>query len=71
MLIAVIVKQIASVKDMGVIIHFSFLLVEKKFMTVFPKKKTAKNIHAILVALFDINTGSILPAARMIYNAKP
>ena len=40
-LIAVIVKQIAATNDIGVIMYFSFLLVEKKFMTVFPINKAA------------------------------
>ena len=51
------VKQIASTKDMGVIMHFSFLLGEKKFITVFPKKKTAKHMHATFVVLSDMNMG--------------
>ena len=65
------VKQIASTKDMGVIMHFSFLLGEKKFITVFPKKKTAKHMHATFVALFDMNIGQIFPAARRMYSANP
>lgn len=51
--------------------HFSFLLVEKKFMTVFPKKKIAKHMHATFVALSDMNMGNTFPAARRIYSANP
>ena len=40
--IAVIKKQTAAPKDIGVITNFSFLLGEIIFITVLQKKKTAK-----------------------------
>ena len=42
MQIPTIRKQTALINDIGAITTFSFLLGEKKFKTVFPKKKTAK-----------------------------
>ena len=47
-------KQMDEAADMGVMMYFSFLLVEKKFITVFPRKKTVKTKHMILVTFLLI-----------------
>ena len=52
--------------DMGVMMYFSFLLVEKKFITVFPRKKTAKTKHTILVTFSLIKQGRVPDAASRI-----
>ena len=51
MIIAVVRKQTAEIKDIGVITIFSFLLGEMIFKNVFPKKNTANTKHITLVTV--------------------
>ncbi|MGX8704283.1 MAG: hypothetical protein ACSW8H_07535 [bacterium] len=54
---------------MGVMMNFSFLLGEKRFIPVLPRKKQANTKQTIFVVPALIKNGSIPPAANNIYRA--
>ncbi len=61
---AQIQKQTAAVNASGVITKRSFLLPEKKFITVFSDRYAAKNTHMYLVTLGENHRGIIPPVCK-------
>ena len=63
---AVIQKQIAVISESGVIIHFSFLLFDIKFITVFNERYTAITMPIIFVTLAENHNETHPPICKII-----
>lgn len=63
---AVIQKHIAETKESGVIIYFSFLLFDMKFITVFIERYIAITMPIIFVILFENHNGINPPNCKIV-----
>ena len=61
----IIQKHIDKIAEIGVMIYFSFLLLEIKFITVFNERYTAITIQIILVTLFENHRGINPPICKI------
>ena len=62
---AIIQKHIDKIIEIGVMIYFSFLLLETRFITVFNERYTAITIQIILVVLFENHRGMNPPICKI------
>ena len=70
MLNAVIQKQTLAAAESGVMKNFSFLLFERRFITVLRTRYEAKNIQIILVTPLENQSGIKPPACNIMRIAK-
>ena len=63
---AVTQKQIAEISESGVIINFSFLLLDMQFITVFNERYTAITMQVIFVTFLENHNGMIPLICRII-----